>query len=161
MLNAPFIDGIVAINTISAKIVNEKDTQTFPGRETAGLSGWMIKNKAQEVAKGLVTLREEVRVKLGKKLTILGVGGVMAPQDCKDYLDSIGVDAVESCTGAFLNPYLGLETRINTEALGRKRSSFAIEVDIFLKSLGEFVKHPLSPSPIRADRQTGVVVVGR
>jgi hypothetical protein len=43
---------------------------------------------------------------------------VINPQDCRDYLDiglDIGVDAVESCTGAFLNPCLGLELRLGEE----------------------------------------------
>lgn len=79
--NAPFVNGIVAINTVSAKIVNKYGKQTFPDRhrerdrEKAGVSGWAIKAKAQEVATNLVALREEF--KLGSDFILLGLGGVL------------------------------------------------------------------------------------
>ena len=112
--NAPFVNGIVAINTVSAKIVNEDGKQTFPDRhreqdrENAGVSGWAIKAKAQEVATNLVALREEF--KLGSDFALLGLGGVLTKEDCKER-KATGVTAVESCTGAFMNPLLGVHIR--------------------------------------------------
>lgn len=113
--NVPFIDGIVAINTISAQVVSEGGQETFPERPAAGISGWAIKASAHEVAKNLVALRNEIATKRGKRLTILGLGGVLGREDAFQYLDDIGVDGVESCTGAFLKPNLGIEIRLNTE----------------------------------------------
>lgn len=130
-LNAEFVDGIVAINTISAEIVEKGPTKaqkildylralngvegeryTFPGpgRERAGISGWAIKARAHEVAKNLVDLKKEISTSPGKHFAILGLGGVLTPRDFYDRL-AVGVDAVESCTGAFLDPYLGLKIR--------------------------------------------------
>jgi len=131
--NAKYIDGIVAINTISARIVpkpehvgtakkileyvralnqEDSDQQTFPGegRDKAGVSGWAIKARAREVAENLVLLRKEIRGREGNPLAILGVGGVLTAQDYFERLRT-GVDAVETCTGAFLNPSIGLEIR--------------------------------------------------
>jgi dihydroorotate dehydrogenase len=129
-LNAKYIDGVVGINTIGAEIIQKPNKvgtaqkildylkalnyiekePTFPGRPRAGVSGWAIRARAQEIALNLVELRKEIPGRSGKPLTILGVGGVLTPQDFFDRL-AVGVDAVESCTGAFLNPYLGLEIR--------------------------------------------------
>lgn len=142
--NAPHIDGVVAINTISAEVVDADGKETFPGRPCAGISGWAIKAKAQEVARNLVALRKEIQSQTGKGLAILGLGGVLTEDHVREYLD-IGVDAVESCTGAFLDPYLGLKVRFDeaaTSSLGR-RALFE------LKSFGRFVQdviaHPTKP----------------
>jgi len=56
------IDGIVAINTISAVIKDHEGRQTFPDSSTskrtaAGISGWCIKARAQEVGRSLVSIR--------------------------------------------------------------------------------------------------------
>jgi dihydroorotate dehydrogenase len=129
-LNAKYIDGVVAINTVAAEVIQRpkkvgtaqkvvdylkalnylEKNPTFPGRPKAGVSGWAIKARAQEVARNLVDLRKEIPGRSGKPLAILGVGGVLTAQDFFERL-AVGVDAVESCTGAFLNPYLGLEIR--------------------------------------------------
>ena len=142
-LNAEFINGIVAINTISAEILAERPQEaqtgkkileylralnhiegrkyTFPGkgRSRAGVSGWAIQARAQEIARNLVALRKEIPARSGKPLAILGVGGVLTPQDFFDRLE-VGVDAVESCTGAFLNPHLGMEIRSSHRAAKQK-----------------------------------------
>ncbi|MGH8564521.1 MAG: hypothetical protein ACREXW_10715 [Gammaproteobacteria bacterium] len=127
--NAKFINGIVAINTISAEIVDSNGNQTFPGpgRETAGVSGWAIKKKAQEVATNLVVLRDQL--KLGEDFVILGLGGVLTKEDYEER-KATGVTVVESCTGAFLNPHLGLEIRrldsdrdMSTVEVGRSSSA--------------------------------------
>ena len=112
--NINYIEGIVAINTIPAKVVDptQERKPLFPNREEAGISGFAIRKQAQEVAKNLVKIREELLTKNPNlKLNILGVGGALTPQDCRDYLDNIKVDVVESCTGAFIDPDLGIKLR--------------------------------------------------
>lgn len=164
--NAQFINGIVAINTISAEVVDEKEGQTFPdsgpvSRKKAGVSGWAIKARAQEVARNLVSLRKEIPGRSGKPLTILGLGGVLTRQDAFYYLDHIGVDGVESCTGAFLNPNLGLEVRLDEEAIKKRPSRLAFEFKLLGTFLGEVIAHPKETSRIRSDSQTGTIVVER
>ncbi len=156
---APFINGVVAINTISAPVVNEKDEQTFPDRPTAGVSGWAIKAKAQEVASNLVELKSEIQKEQGRDLSILAVGGVIEPKDCFEYLDSIGVDGVESCTGAFLNPHLGLDIRQDVAALENRPSKLAFELQIVGTLLKDLLTNPRRPTRIRADSRTRRVVV--
>jgi dihydroorotate dehydrogenase (NAD+) catalytic subunit len=113
--NAAFIDGIVAINAISERVNRSDKTPTFPGRDKAGISGWSIKSRAHEVARNLVALQKDVHLNYNKRLTLLSIGGVITKQDFDDRL-AIGVDGVESCTGAYLNPYLGFEIRFDQTA---------------------------------------------
>ena len=104
---SPFVDGIVAINTVSARIKDEAGGQIFQ-RKTAGLSGWVIKDVAQKTALDLVKIRDS----LGRAdtLAILGTGGVMNESNFRERL-SAGVNAVEACTGAFFDPLLALKIR--------------------------------------------------
>jgi dihydroorotate dehydrogenase len=151
--NARFVDGIVGINTISAEVVDDNETHVFPGetRRAAGISGWAIRARAQEVARNLVALRKPIFNDFGKRLTLLGLGGVLTKQDCLDYLN-IGVDGVETCTGAFLNPYIGLETRFNNSELnfrGRLLKEF----------FGDVLFHPLRNSYVKMDSDNKTVSV--
>jgi dihydroorotate dehydrogenase len=108
------VDGIVAINTISAPVFNLKGEQAFPdgapgvSRLTGGISGHAVKPWAKEVCRHLVQLRRAHRST--RRLTILAAGGVLAAHDVFEYL-RLGVDGVQSCTGAFLNPYLAYDAR--------------------------------------------------
>lgn len=122
---APFIDGIVAINTISAKIKTPNNKNVFPdnkklkkliNREEAGVSGWAIQQYAEEVARNLVKLRAEVTKEHNKEITILSVGGVLNNNDFRKRLQT-GVDGVEICTGAFLNPHIALQIRLDESAI--------------------------------------------
>ena len=151
--NAKFIDGIVAINTISAEVKDEQGRQVFPGagRNTAGVSGWAIKARGQEVARNLVKERSRLAKAGEKNLAILGLGGALTPNDCREYLD-IGVDAVETCTGAFLNPNLGLELRLEESVLREHRSRLMFEWEVFRTFINEVVKHPTKPSRLMIDR---------
>lgn len=101
--NASFVDGIVSINTLKARVVKKDGITPALGaeREKSGVCGWAIKACGLAQAEALVSLR-------GKKkydFCIIGVGGVMTPTDMEDYLN-IGVDAVQSCTGAMFYPDL-------------------------------------------------------
>jgi dihydroorotate dehydrogenase len=161
------IDGIVAINTISAPVVDQNGRQTFPNgengsRANAGISGWCIKERAQEVASNLVSIRKDLYATGRKKpLTILGVGGVIDRADCFEYLDTIGVDGVESCTGAFLNPYLGLDVRLDEGASRRKVSAVAFGANTIGKFFEDVFLNPSAPPGLRIDTKTRRVTVER
>ena len=101
-------DGISAINTISAKIVDENGNQALPGegRRRSGVCGHAMKWAGLNMTKRLKKLRE----KLGYSFTIIGVGGVITSDDFSEYRDA-GADIVMSATGAMWNPYLAREIK--------------------------------------------------
>lgn len=102
----PLIDGIAAINTIPAPVVNENGRQALPGegRLKAGICGASIKWAGLDMVKKLKQIRE----KTGTDFAIVGVGGVMTPEDFFEYRQA-GADLVQSATGAMWNPYLAQE----------------------------------------------------
>ena len=102
------VDGISAINTIAAEIVNEKGEQALPGegRSRSGVCGHAIKWAGLDMVKKLKKLREE----FGYKFTIIGVGGVTQAEDFFEYRNA-GADIVMSATGAMWNPYLAEEIK--------------------------------------------------
>ncbi len=104
----PFADGITAINTMAARIVDKNGKQAFPGpgREKAGVSGAAIKWAGVELCGRLKNLREV----LGFDYAIVGVGGILAPEDYRDYMVA-GADLAQSATGAMWNPGLALEVK--------------------------------------------------
>lgn len=105
---SPSIDGVVAINTVSLPVKDQRGVDLFPGRAKAGVSGWAIQKIAHESARNLVKIRDD----LGRRdtLDVLGLGGVLTPDDFWEMLGT-GVTAVETCTGAFLDPLLGFKIR--------------------------------------------------
>ncbi|MFA6077041.1 MAG: hypothetical protein WC735_03120 [Candidatus Paceibacterota bacterium] len=102
------VQGISAINTISAEIVDENGKQALPGdaRSRSGVCGHAIKWAGLDMAKRLKKLRDE----LGLNYTIIGVGGVATPEDFFEYRNA-GADIVMSATGAMWNPYLAREIK--------------------------------------------------
>jgi dihydroorotate dehydrogenase len=111
---AEYIDGIVAINTISSTIVDGSGQPYFPDdmekevpRKTAGVSGAAIRSFAHEVITNLVNLKKE---NSGYHFDILAAGGVQSKKDVAEYLQ-LGATGVLSCTGAMMNPWLAIETR--------------------------------------------------
>ncbi len=105
---APIVQGISAINTISAKIIDENGDQALPGKERlqSGVCGHAIKWAGLDMVKKLKRLRE----KFGYSYTIIGVGGVTIPDDFFEYR-SAGADIVMSATGAMWNPYLARDIK--------------------------------------------------
>lgn len=103
---APFIDGISAINTIPAQIVDKNGKQALPGpnRLKSGVCGKAIKWAGLDMVKRLAKLRK----KLKANFAIIGVGGAMTPKDYFEYRKA-GADLVQSATGAMWNPYLARE----------------------------------------------------
>ena len=120
-----FIRGVVAINTVSAPTRAEDDTAFFQSRpggtDIAGLSGTAIRELGLTTVRRLADLRDKQGAK-PSDWVIVGVGGVTTPDDFKAYLDA-GADAVQSCSGAWANPLLAVQTR---EQFGRPTSKGVI-----------------------------------
>ena len=104
----PFISGVAAINTIPVPVVDEKGNQALPGegRLMAGICGASIKWAGVDMVKRL----DKIREKLDSDFAIIGVGGVMTPEDFFEYRRA-GADVVQSATGAMWNPYLAQEIK--------------------------------------------------
>ncbi len=105
---SPNVDGISAINTIPAEIRDSRGEQALPGegRLRSGVCGAGIRWAGLEMVARLKQLRED----LGLKFAIVGVGGVMTPEDYFAYR-KVGADAVMSATGAMWNPALAQEIK--------------------------------------------------
>lgn len=104
----PYISAISAINTISAAVVDEHGEQALPGpnRLTSGICGASIKWAGLDMVKRLDALRK----KNNWNYEIIGVGGVMNPQDFAEYRQA-GADLVQSATAAMWNPNLAKEIK--------------------------------------------------
>lgn len=102
------IQGIAAINTIPAQVVDNEGKQALPGKERAqsGVGGRAIKWAGLEMAERLSRIRSE----RGLNYAIVGMGGVITPQDFQEYREA-GADVVMSATGAMWNPYLAKEIK--------------------------------------------------
>ncbi|MDP2649401.1 MAG: tRNA-dihydrouridine synthase [bacterium] len=103
-----YANGISAINTIAAEIVDKNGKQALPGekRKKSGVCGHAIKWAGIDMVKRLNKLRE----KFNHSYKIIGVGGVISPKDYFDYKKA-GADAVMSATGAMWNPDLAKEIK--------------------------------------------------
>jgi dihydroorotate dehydrogenase len=106
------VDGVAAINTVSAEIVDENGKQALPGegRLMSGVCGASIKWAGLEMTARLKALREEMSM----NFAIVGVGGVLNAADFAAYRRA-GADAVMSATGAMWNPDLALEIKKEQE----------------------------------------------
>ncbi|WP_116963672.1 dihydroorotate dehydrogenase [Fastidiosibacter lacustris] len=104
--NAPFIDGVSAINTISMQARNKDGSQALPGegRLNSGICGSVIKNLALEMTKRIHKIRKQNKF----DFVLCSVGGIVSLTDIDDYLQ-IGADIAMSATGAMWNPLLAYE----------------------------------------------------
>ncbi len=100
------VDGIVAINTKSAQIKDEKGRFAYTNREKAGVSGEPLKTYAENALLNILKLRS----KMGYRFRVLSVGGVTKPEDVRNRLNA-GADFVESSAMAMLYPPLALEVK--------------------------------------------------
>lgn len=98
------VDGLAAINTIPAQIVNHRGEPALPGegRLISGVCGASIQWAGLDMVGRLKKLRQQ----LHQDFTIIGVGGVMSADDATRYLKA-GADVVQSATGAMWHPDLG------------------------------------------------------
>lgn len=102
------LDGISAINTIPATVVDEAGNEVFPGRPKAGISGAPVKWAGLEMTRLLKQYRDE----FGYSYKVVGIGGVLNAQDFQEYRDA-GADIVMSVTGAMWDPQLAAEIKAN------------------------------------------------
>ncbi|MDO8496929.1 MAG: tRNA-dihydrouridine synthase [bacterium] len=103
-----YADGIAAINTIQAEIVDTKGNQALPGknRVRSGVCGTSIKWAGLTMVKRLKHIKE----KNNYSFKIIGVGGVMKKEDYFEYMNE-GADAVMSATGAMWDPLFAQEIK--------------------------------------------------
>ncbi len=101
--NAPFVEAIAGVNTLSFEVVGPNGGQALPGkgRLRAGVCGAAIRQCAMAQAARIVALKRKKQY----DFEIVGVGGVMTPEHIRDYL-ALGVDGVMSATGAMWDPLL-------------------------------------------------------
>lgn len=97
-----------AINTLVAKVVDEKGEQLLPGpgRLQSGACGAGIKWAGLDMVKRL----DAIRTAQGLNYEIIGIGGVMDAEDFATYR-AAGADVVQSVTGAMWNPNLATEIK--------------------------------------------------
>ncbi len=108
----PYVHGVSAINTIPAAI-RKKDGTPALGSESrliSGLSGPSIKWAGLDMVKRL----DELRHDHGYDYEILGMGGVMTPEDYQEYREA-GADAVQSVAGVIWNPNLAAEIKASPQ----------------------------------------------
>lgn len=119
----PFVQGIVGINTLKMEVIGPDGRPALPGegRQESGICGAGIQECGLRFIEDLTALRRREKY----DFAIVGVGGVFSPQDMNAYL-KLGVDAVQTCTGAMFDPYLAAacrnEDRLKAE--GEKKFPF-------------------------------------
>lgn len=103
-----YANAIAAINTLQVEVADKNGKQALPGKNRArsGICGASIKWAGLETTKRLQALRR----KKNYSFSIIGVGGVMTPDDYFEYLRA-GADLAQSATGAMWNPYLAYEIK--------------------------------------------------
>jgi dihydroorotate dehydrogenase len=107
-----YIAAFSAINTIQAAVVDEQGQQLLPGegRLKAGICGTGIKWAGLDMVKRLDALRKQHNL----DYKIIGIGGVMTPQDFQDY-QAAGADVVQSVTAAMWNDQLAAQIKASLE----------------------------------------------
>lgn len=99
--NAEHVDGVVGINTVKMTVLDAYGKPAIPNRPQSGVCGAGIKQCALQFVHWLYETREKNRY----DFVIIGVGGMMTPEDILEFL-SLGIDAVEVATAAMWDPYL-------------------------------------------------------
>jgi len=104
--NAPYVDGVAAINTIGTRVYTPEHEQALPGegRLSSGLCGAAIKPYALETVAQISQIKQDNQF----DFEILGMGGVVSPSDVDEHL-AAGAKIVMSGAGAMWNPYLAAE----------------------------------------------------
>ncbi len=104
-----YADSISGINTLQGEVRNTGGDQALPGspaRLRSGVCGAGIKWAGLDFVRRLKAIKD----RRGFRFSIEGVGGVLTPQDFREYRDA-GADVVMSATGAMWNPYLAKEIK--------------------------------------------------
>jgi dihydroorotate dehydrogenase len=112
ILQSTGTDGIIATNTTISRSGLNTSPEKIKDVGAGGLSGAPLKHHSDDVIRFL-------RKKLGQSYPIIGVGGIMSPQDAIDKLEA-GADLVQLYTG-FIYEGPGVVKRIN-QAIVKKFS---------------------------------------
>ena len=97
-----YLDGIAVINTIRGDITDVQFKKPIMRYlESSGICGQLIRPYGLAMVELLHRLRREWNL----KFSIIGIGGVTTPEDYEDYILA-GADAVQSATGAMMDPLL-------------------------------------------------------
>ncbi|MCX8640040.1 hypothetical protein J3U37_07990 [Gilliamella sp. B3172] len=101
------IDGLSAINTLSAKPVDANGKPALgENRKEGGICGEAIRWAGLDMVNRLAKYRQQMDL----KFAIVGVGGVSNSEHYHQFIKS-GADAVMSATGAMWNPLLAIEIK--------------------------------------------------
>ncbi|HEU5146857.1 MAG TPA: quinone-dependent dihydroorotate dehydrogenase [Chryseosolibacter sp.] len=114
ILKSTGIDGVVATNTTISRDGLQTEVEELDRIGNGGLSGKPLKQRSTAIIRYL-------RTKLGKDYPIIGVGGIMTPQDAIEKLQA-GADLVQIYTG-FIYEGPGIVKRINEEILRSVREA--------------------------------------
>jgi len=103
-----YANGISAINTIQAEIVDKNGKQALPGpmRLRSGVCGHAIKWAGIDMVRRIKRIKDENQY----RFLIEGVGGVTQSEDYFEYIRA-GAHSVMSATGAMWNPHLAQEIK--------------------------------------------------
>lgn len=99
--SAPYVSGIAGVNTVKMTVLDAAGKPAILGRPQSGVCGAGIKQNALQFVHWLCETRKKNRY----DFVIIGVGGIMTPEDIAEFL-GIGIDAVEVATAAMWDPYL-------------------------------------------------------
>lgn len=103
-----YLAAFAAINTIQAAVVDHEGKQLLPGegRLRSGVCGKGIKWAGIDMVRRLDALRKKHNL----QFEIIGIGGVMTPQDFHDYR-AAGADVVQCVTAAMWNADLAKQIK--------------------------------------------------
>ncbi len=102
-----YIDGVVAINTISMTIIDKNNKQALPGGLSSGTCGASIIDLAVLAVERLVKAKKELK-KEGKHIKIIGCGGVTDTESFMRHINA-GAEFVMCATASLFNPKLPLQ----------------------------------------------------
>lgn len=117
-------NGVVSINTIQAKVTDRAGRQALPGnadRLLSGICGPSIRWAGLAMARRIIAYKNKRK---WRNLVVVGVGGVVSAADFRAYL-KVGVDAVQTATGAMFCPTLAMEVR--REMVKPRQSTTAVD----------------------------------
>jgi len=120
----PYIAGLTGINTLQARVYRPDGEPVFRGtvthpdrpREQAGISGVALRLLARDFVRSAA----RARARHAGDFDIIGIGGVMVPDDLRVLFD-LGASAVQTATIAARNPDFAVEVLREQEERGDRR----------------------------------------
>lgn len=105
---APFVDAVVAINTIPMQVYDANGKQALPGagRLSSGICGDTIRSSALQTVRNIKQVIDEKDL----NLSLVGVGGIMSADHALEYYDA-GVDAIEMATSIMWDPFMAAKIK--------------------------------------------------